>query len=201
MARFAALPASLAATLAIALTATPAAGQPQDKAPWGALTDVVRAGEIVLRDVCLPAILEKKPIDELAHFERLIELPGKAANAGPNDKAWRLASLSPVYAVAWADGSCSTYVYRGPTAKLRAMAEATILARPEGFQRGSSGEVPGRGVERTVFCAYAGDERLVVTITTPVGRAPSGTRSLSSTAYRATGTSALCDPSGAATAP
>ena len=46
-------------------TGSAAAAEPppmQDKAPWGALVDEVKAGEIVLRDVCLTGILERKPI-------------------------------------------------------------------------------------------------------------------------------------------
>jgi hypothetical protein len=174
----------------------PAAAQPQDKPPWGALTDTVGAGEIVLRDVCLPGILEQKPIGDLAHFERLVPMRPQAAHAGAADKVWRLASINPVYAVAWADGSCSTYVDRGPADKLRAMAERTILARPEGFVRGASGPVDGGRLERTVYCAPDGEARLVASITTPIGRAPWGTRALSSTVYRARGPSQLCDTAG-----
>jgi hypothetical protein len=185
--------AGLALALAIAGPALAQAPRPPtDKAPWGALTDTVAAGEIVLRDVCLPGILERRPLAELALYERLVEVSSRAANADGVDKVWRLANLNPVYAVAWADGSCSTYVDRGPSEKLRSMAEATILARPEGFKRGASGPVEGRSVERTVFCARAGEERLVATITTPIGRPPPGVRALSSTVYRARGDSPLC---------
>lgn len=183
--------------LAVAV-ATPAAAQPKDKAPWGALTDPVKAGEIVLRDVCLPGILERKPIESLAGYEHLVAMPPGAARARPGDRVWRLGSTSQVYAVAWADGSCSTYVDTGPADKLRAMAEAVILARPEGFARGRSGLVDNGRVERTVYCAMAGDTRLVVSITTPAGKAARGTRALSSTAYRAPGPSPLCQPTPAA---
>lgn len=179
------------AVVSLAIT-TPASAQPVDKAPWAALTDSVKAGEIVLRDVCLPGILEQKPIEPLALYERLVPMSPKAANAGPADKVWRLGSISHVYAVAWADGSCSTFVRTGPVDKLRAMAEAVILARPEGFVRGRSGLVDGERLERTVYCAAAGDQRLVVSITTPHGRAAYGARALSSTVYRARGPSALC---------
>lgn len=180
--------------LAALVLARPAAAQPQDRAPWGALTDSVKAGEIVLSDVCLPGILEAKPIADLARYERLVAMPSKAANAGPNDKVFRLGSVSHVYAVAWADGSCSTYVDRGPSDKLRAMAEAVILARPEGFARGRSAPADNGRIERTVFCAMRGAERLVATITTPNPGAPRGARALSSTVYRAPGPSPLCTP-------
>src|SRR4051812_11772544 len=99
----------LAAVLALAAGAAqaqPAAPPPRAKAPWGALTDIVGAGEIVLRDVCLPGVLEAKPVGDLAYQQWLVSMPPKSAQAGPADKVWRLASLSAVYAVAWNDGSC-----------------------------------------------------------------------------------------------
>jgi hypothetical protein len=166
----------------------------RDKAPWGALIDAVGAAEIVLRDVCLPGILEGRPIDQLAEYERLVAMPSSAANAGPSDRVWRLGSIRHVYAVAWADGSCSTYVNTGPAAELRQMAERVILARPEQFARGRSGLADGDRVQRTVYCARLGDERLVATITSPNGRAARGTQALASTVYRAKGWSPLCEP-------
>ena len=186
---------ALVATACLGLPAQASAQTPaQDKPPWGALTDVVAAGEIVLRDVCLPGIVEHKNIEQLALYERLVAMSSKAANAGASDKVWRLASINPVYAVAWADGSCSTYVDRGPTAKLRAMAQAVILARPEGFVLRSSGLADGDRVERSVYCGGTGEDRFVATITTPNGRTARGTRALSSTIYDAR-RSQLCAPS------
>jgi len=174
------------------LLAAPAFAQMPPKPPWGELVDPVKAGQLVLRDVCLPGILEAKPIEPLALERRLVKMSPKAVQAGPNDKVWRLGSITQVYAVAWADGSCSTYVNTGPSDMLRQMAETTILARPEGFTRGRSGPEGGGRVDRTVYCAMAGDTRLVVSITTAAKGAPRGTRALSSTAYRAQGPSPLC---------
>jgi hypothetical protein len=168
---------------------------PQAKPPWGALVDTVAAGEIVLGHVCLPGVAEQRSIPELARYERLVSMPSRAAGAGPSDGVWRLASLNPVYAVAWADGSCSTYVDRGPSDKLRAMADRVIRARPEGFVPASSSLADGGRVERTVYCAGTGDARFVATITTPHERAPRGTRALSSTVYRAGPAGALCSGS------
>jgi hypothetical protein len=54
--------ARLVTAVATACLAPPAWAQPperpavREKAPWGALTDSVAAGEIVLRDVCLTGI-------------------------------------------------------------------------------------------------------------------------------------------------
>jgi len=177
------------ASPALAQVSDPA--EPRDKAPFAALTDSVAAGEIVLRDVCLPGIMNRRPLEALAQSERLVAMPPGAAGAGRNDKVWRLGSLGGVYAVAWGDGSCSAYVDRGPSEKLRAMAAATILARPEGFAMTQTGLVDGGRVERTVYCAWNGEERLVATITTPAS-AKARARALSSTVYRARGPSSLC---------
>jgi hypothetical protein len=191
----------LAAVVTCLTIALPAWAQPperpavREKAPWGALTDSVAAGEIVLRDVCLTGIAERKPIEPLALYERLVSMPPRSANAGAADKVWRLASINPVYAVAWADGSCSAYVDRGPSDRLRSMAERVILARTEGFVLRSSGLVDSDRVERSVYCGRAGGDRVVATITTPNGQAGRGMRALSSTVYRARPESTLCPPS------
>jgi hypothetical protein len=195
--------ARLVTAVATACLALPACAQPperpavREKAPWGALTDSVAAGEIVLQDVCLIGIAERKPIEPLALYERLVPMSPGAAHAGPSDKVWRLASINPVYAVAWADGSCSAYVDRGSSERLRAMAERVIQARPEGFVLASSGLVDADRVERSVYCGRAGADRIVATITTPNGRAGRGMRALSSTVYRARPDSTLCPLSSA----
>jgi hypothetical protein len=190
--------ARLVTAVATACLALPALAQAvREKAPWGALTDSVAAGEIVLRDVCLTGIAEHKPIEPRALYERLVPMPPGAAHAGPSDKVWRLASISPVYAVAWADGSCSAYVDRGPSDRLRAMAERVIAAGPEGFVLVSSGLVDADRVERSVYCGTAGADRVVATVTTPNGQAGRGMRALSSTVYRARPDSTLCPPSSA----
>jgi hypothetical protein len=179
---------------AVCLPVVTAAAPPaQDKAPWAALTDPVKAAEIVLRDVCLPGIIERKDFAQLAEFERLVAMPPRAANAGPKDRVWRLGSIRAVYAVAWDDGSCSTYA-DGSASELRQMAERTILARPEGFVRGSSGPVDGGRLERTVYCARIDGGRLVATVTTPLRKDDRRSKSLSSTVYRAPGWSRLCEP-------
>jgi hypothetical protein len=58
---------AVATSLASATLAQSQGGPPAlVKPPWGALVDIVGAGEIVLGRVCLPAILEHKPTPDLA---------------------------------------------------------------------------------------------------------------------------------------
>jgi len=183
--------------VALGLVAPPALAQESSsppmraKAPWGALTDIVGAGEITLGRVCLPGIVERKAIADLAYTEWLVSMPPKSVGASPADKVWRLASLSPVYAVAWGDGSCSTYVDRGPSDKLREMADRVIRARPEGFVLDRTATVADGGVERSIYCGGGPEARYVATITTPVGRPTGHARALASTVYRA-GPTGLC---------
>lgn len=165
----------------------------QDKAPWGALTDSVEAAEIVLRDVCLPGVAEGKDIAALAHYEHLVEMPPNALGSKRADRVWRMGSIRSVYAVTFPPGTCTTFA-DGPPAKLRAMAERTILARPEGFVRGRSGPDQFGQDERTIYCARLGDDRLVATIMTPIGKARRKDPALSSAVYRAKGWSELCEP-------
>jgi hypothetical protein len=121
-----------------------------------------------------------------------VSMPPNAAGAGAPDKAWRLASLSPVYAVAWADGSCSTFVDMGPADKLRVMADRVIRARPEGFTLQGTTLLADGTVERSVYCGGSGTDRYVATITTPVGHGARRSRALASTVYRSSGPRALC---------
>lgn len=157
---------------------------------YSALVNVVVAGEVALRDVCLPGVLERKPIPALAQSARLFAVPAAAGG----DRVYRLASLSLVWLSEGADGGCSAYVDSGPVNELRRMAERVILARPEGFARGRHGLEGGGRVERTVFCAREGANRLVVSVSTPTKDAPATARALSTTTYRAPGWSPLCDP-------
>lgn len=180
----------LASLASLLVFASPALGKEPDapsnqaRPPWGALVSTSAAAEIVLGRVCLTGIAERRPISDLARFEHLVAMPPKSAGAGASDAVWRLASLNPVYAVAWTDGSCSTYVDGGSPDELRVMADRVIRERPEGFRILSSTLVDGR-LERTVYCGGPPDARLVATITTPRANAPRGTRALSSTVYRA----------------
>lgn len=149
----------------------------------------------------MPYIFDRRSFESVAEYEYLLPVASRAANAGANDKVWRLASLNPVYAVAWADGTCSTYAEGGDPEKLRAMAEAVILARPEGFTKGREGIERGGQFLRTVYCATLGEERLVASITSPGPKAARGQRALSSTVYRAQEPSSLCIADGGAPNP
>ncbi len=186
--RIAALVAAVALGVTLASPAfaeDPSAPVVRSKPPWGALTDTVGAAEIILRQLCLPAIVEQRPVSDLAYALWLVASPPKSAGAAASDRVWRLASINPVYAVAWSDGSCSTFVDRGPADKLRAMADLVIRARPEQFRLESTTPLEGGTVKRSVYCGGSSVARYAVTITTPTDRPRRGTRALASTVYKA----------------
>lgn len=183
------------ACVLVSLLPIPAALQAQaaDEAPGAVAVDGVAAAEIVLRDVCLPGVVERKPVGDLAASGGLVSITRGLPATKPGDQLWRLGSLTQIFAVAREDGTCSTYVDRGNPEELRAMAERAILARPEGFVRGRSGPEASGRVIRTVFCAQAGGERVMASVTTANGNAQPGTWALSSTVYRASAESPLCE--------
>lgn len=147
--------------------------------------------EVILSEVCLRAIAERKPIDELTSQQKMIAMPPASVGATAADRVWRKGMLVPVYVVAWADGGCSTYVERGSVNELRQIAESAISRRAEGFTRGTDTHLQDQKVRRTVYCATSEQQQLVATIATPEAGAKSR-RPLSSTVYRRTSISPLC---------
>lgn len=156
------------------------------------MTGGVDAARIALARVCLPGILERKSIANLARDQRMVPMPATSVGAGASDKVWRLGFSEPVYAVAWADGSCTVIVDRGDAAVLRAAAEAEIRARREGFQLGETGEADGGRVSRTIHCARLDQGWAVTSITLPGPQATARTRAFSSTTYIRPTPSPLC---------
>lgn len=187
-----------AVALCITLLAHPAIAQPAAEAPPKPRSplslDTYEAAEVLLRDVCMAGKFDRKPIAELAAQQGALPFEAKRYGGGPQDKVFRLGpTRTQVYVVDWADGTCTTRVGGGDAdaAKLRALAERIILARPEGFVRGAHAPEDSGRVTRTVFCAPQGSETLIVSITTP-GEKARNTPALSSTAYRSPRVSPLC---------
>ncbi len=156
------------------------------------MTGGVDAARIALARVCLPGILESKAIADLARDQRMVPMPASSVGAGESDKVWRLGFSEPVYAVAWADGSCTVMVDRGDAAVLRAAAEAEIRARREGFQPGQISEADGGRVSRAIHCARLDQGWAVTSITLPGPQATARTRAFSSTTYIRPTPSPLC---------
>lgn len=179
--------AVIAAALFLISTAAPAAGIA------GTAKERRSDAEVILNEVCLRAIVERKPVEELASELKMIAMPPSSVGATAADKVWRKGMMVPVYVVAWADGGCSTYVERGNPGELRELAVSAISLRAEGFTQGSDMQLPEQKVRRTVYCATSEKQQLVATIATPEVGARSR-RPLSSTVYRRASSSPLCSP-------
>jgi hypothetical protein len=164
------------------------AGQPAASA-----TDGMEAVRVALGRVCLPGIVEASPIAPLALAAGMVSVPPTAVGAGPLDKAWGLGGAAPALAVAWADGSCTAMLPKGDKDAARATAEKVILARPEGFKRGSTMLADGDRVQRTVYCAAVRNSWAVISLTLPGPATTARTMSFSSTTYLRPTRSPLCD--------
>ncbi len=167
-------------------------GSPQHKPPWGEVVDPVKAAQIALREVCLPAVLDARPIEPFAKANRFVRTPPKTVQAARDDKVWQVGVHAKVYVVARADGSCSALVDSGPADLLGPMAEATILERREGIARGQSGPDDAGHLRRTVYCSAAGDTHVLISVATPSAGAPRGTRPFAATISRTPTLSPLC---------
>lgn len=137
---------------------------------------------VALGRVCLPAILESRPVESLAKAAGMAPIPATAVSAGPADKAWGLANPEATV-IAWSDGSCTALLVKGDKEAARAMAEKEILARPEGFKRGATMLAAGDRVERTAYCASVQGRWALVSVTLPGPTADARTRAFSSTTY------------------
>lgn len=158
--------------------------------------DGLTAGQIALAKVCLPAILKARQIEALARAEGMLPASAASVGGGKADKAWRLGMGEPVYAVAWADGSCTAVVEKGAPESLRAMAEREILDRPEGFTLGSTSVVEDGRLQRSIYCARTDTGWALASLTVPGPKPVSRTRALSSTVYLRSTPSPLCAPGG-----
>jgi hypothetical protein len=155
-------------------------------------TDGTQAARLALARVCLPGVVEARPIEPLAKAEGMTMVSPTTVGAGPTDKAWRADPAAPAYAVAWADGSCTATLLKGDKDAARTMAEKEILSRPERFKHGATMLADHGRVEQSVYCAQVRNVWAVVTIAVPGPKGDARTRAFSSTTYLRPTRSPLC---------
>ena len=148
-----------------------------------------KAYQAGLANVCLPLISERKALSEVQAAEHLIQIDPGQAGAGPADHVYRLGSVDFTLVIAWADGTCSVEVQKGDAAQLRGAAAAVLAARPEGFSQGVTKKT-SVGSDRTLWCAAARPQPVIVSVATPGASTVRGITALTSTVYR----SGLADP-------
>jgi hypothetical protein len=162
----------VAATALLVITATGAQAQdkprPDDRAPWKALTSHSAALKVAFEEVCLPAILDRQPVETLAIQRHLVEVKPKLAGFSGEVRTWRLASLGHVYVAAWADGTCSVSMQRGTSEDMRRQVLDAVAARQITLAPGVAQPAKGDGVN-TAYCS-APPQPLVVSIITPATR-------------------------------
>ncbi|HET9160503.1 MAG TPA: hypothetical protein VFN88_07810 [Caulobacteraceae bacterium] len=147
---------TVVATLA-ALTTLSSTAQAQDKPgpdghpPFGSLTSPSAALKVAFEEVCVPAILDRQPVEVLAVQRYLVSVNPRLAGFSGEVKTWRLGSLGKVYVAAWADGTCSVTVERGDPDALKAQALAAIKARGIELTQGSVQPAQADGVN-VAYC-------------------------------------------------
>lgn len=167
------LPAALAALIAHRAMAQEAPKEPLLRggasAPFAALVSNEAAVRVAFGDVCLRGVLEGRDYGELALYNHLVPTRPTLAGAGPDDRAWRLASLGDVYVVAWKDGSCSTSYERGDAEALVKTALAIFSVNGVEGLSGLTEPTDHGKAERRSYCA-PGDNPVVTALTVKVDR-------------------------------
>jgi hypothetical protein len=140
---------------------------PLEPAPWAALTSPEAAVKVAFEKVCLPAILDGRPVGPIAVANRLLKIDGREAGATAADEAWRLASLGRVFVVAWSDGSCSSSSERGDPKALSRQVLAAVAERGIVLHEGLT--VPADEHGRRVAWCSEGPQPLVLALITRSG--------------------------------
>lgn len=171
------------ALVATADVAPAAASLYPDRTP-GPFASVADAYGFLLGEVCLPYVVSGQPIDGIAKARRLTPMLPASAGASTRDKVWRVGPITTgVYAVAWADGSCTVFTEGGETGPLVAMGDGVIRRRIEGFTPGLRETLPDGERNRVTYCEAARPHPYVITVTS-AARQSHGVKPVSSTVFR-----------------
>ncbi len=151
---------SVALVAALALPFPALQGQTQDQAPapqergpapFAALTSPTAALKVAFDEVCLPAVLEGRSLEDLAHQRYLVPVNPRSTGSPTATAAWRLASYSHVYVVALPGGGCSVAVEGGDPEGLNAAAIAMMKAWAAFAPAAPEPTADGKA-ERTAWC-------------------------------------------------
>lgn len=138
-----------------------AGGREADAPPWSALVSPTAAMTTAFGEVCLAAVMDGRPIADLAAARRLTAVSPRSTGSPAAVAAWWLASYSNVYVMALPGGGCSASVEAGDPADLNAAALALMQARaafaPAPAERTN-------GADRTAWCTAEADRPVVVAL-------------------------------------
>lgn len=172
-----------AAVMAGAVAAMAAPVQGPVRARPEAFFNTEKAYAIALQEVCLAAVRDNRPVAELVGGAGALPVDAKsAADPAQTLGVWRLASMQPVYVVAWRDGSCQVGVDRGSPDKLATSARA-VLGSMHAFIKTSAGPQLPPGLNRAIFCSGGPSHPVVATLVVPL-KETRDVRSASSTVWR-----------------
>lgn len=156
-------PASLA-LVAVCLTACASGSQAprgDGSPPWSSLTSPSAALKVVVDEVCLPAIIENRPIGELAEARYLWPVPPASTGSPSATAAWRLGSWHRIYVMQLPNGGCSASVDAGDADDLAAATVAMAQARAP-LARGLTLSARDGEAENVAWCTPEADRPLVV---------------------------------------
>lgn len=121
-------------------------------APYAALISPTAALKVALDEVCLPAVLEGRSLEELALSRHLVPANPRRAGSPTATAAWRLASLGQVYVFLLPNGGCSVSLERGDADELNRQALAMLTARRPDVRLGLSEPTDRERAQRDAYC-------------------------------------------------
>lgn len=145
--------------LALAVSACASSGEPRrgdGSPPWSSLTSPGAALTVGLDEVCLPALLEGRPIGEVAEARHLAPVAPRSTGSSQAVAAWRLGSWHQVYVMQLPNGGCSVSLEAGNPEDLAASAVRMIQARGA-FAAGQSFPTRSGQAENTAWCTPEAD--------------------------------------------
>lgn len=119
--------------------------------PWSSLTSPTAALKVVLDEVCLPAVMDGRPIRELAEARYLVAVSPASTGSPDAVAAWRLGSWHNVYVMELPNGGCSLSLEAGDADDL-AVAAVDMLKARAAFAPGLVAPTSDRNGENTAWC-------------------------------------------------
>ena len=143
-----------------ACASAPPPSQGDGAPPWSSLTSPTAALTVVLDEVCLPAILEGRPISALAEARYLRAVPPRSTGSSQAVAAWRLASWHEIYVMELPNGGCSVSLEAGDAEDLATAAVTMLKARAD-FTPGLTLPARDGEAENTPWCTPEADRPVV----------------------------------------
>lgn len=144
----------LVSILAVGLMLSACASSPSTgdgSPPWSSLTSPTAALTVVLDEVCLPAVMDGRPIRELAEARYLVPVSPASTGSPSAVAAWRLGSWHNIHVMALPNGGCSASLEAGDADGLAAEAVRMLQARAA-FAPGLVTTTADGNAENTAWC-------------------------------------------------